>query len=355
MKWTKEELNFIKERGAIASWEELLAGLRGKSKWAIAHQIRNQGIKRSGEVQNRRMAFNEVVETFISKIKSSKLEGLPKIKIERIKQGKGDEEEIVLVISDWQIGHKTRSFNAEVAKERVVYLLKSFLKTLALHRLAYPIRKIHIFALGDFTQSELIGFKVDLSELEMVWGDQVLVADTLLEYLITEISKHFDEVYVYCVRGNHGKGMKGTSDKTNFDDILYHLTAKAFKNNPRVHFNIAREFYQIVNIYNWKFLLVHGDQVRGGSYNIPLYALLQKMLRWATSFMEKWNFMICGHWHNYGHLQQNNQELIVNGTLVSDDEFVRREYGWECSTLQVMFSVHPRKGITWVHRLKLLN
>ncbi len=84
-----------------------------------------------------------------------------------------------------------------------------------------------------------------------------------------------------------------------------------------------------------------------------VYALLQRMLRWATALPQKWDLWACAHWHHYSHIEQNGQEIIVNGTLVSDDEYVRRNYGWNASTLQVLFGVHPRKNITWEYRINL--
>jgi predicted phosphodiesterase len=270
--------------------------------------------------------------------------------------GKGDEEQAVLMLSDWQLGHQTRSFNGQVAKERVQKILKSTLKIVALHRNAYPINILNIFLLGDNIQSDKVGYLVDQSELEGILIDQVYsMAVPLLSSLIKQLSKHFKQVNVYCVRGNHGRGEKGTSEKNNWDDVIYYTLLVEFKNFKNVKIKIAREFYQLVKIFKYRFLLAHGDQVRGGSYNIPLYALLQRMLRWATAMPFSWNVLCVGHWHNFAYLEQNAQFLLVNGTLVSDDEYIRKMNGWNASTSQILFSVHPNRGITWLYQLKLLR
>ncbi|MEM5784983.1 MAG: metallophosphoesterase [Candidatus Aenigmatarchaeota archaeon] len=275
---------------------------------------------------------------------------LPEIKIPKIKKSKGDEEEMFLLLSDWQLGHKTRSFNYDVARQRVIKMVHSLLKITSIHRQSYPIKKINIFLLGDFIQNDYPWF-VDLSELESVLIDQVFNnAIPLLTWTIQEIANNFEEVKIYAVRGNHGNTQ--SSEKDNWDDVIYRCLSLKFENNPRIKIYLTDNFYQIADVFGWKFLLAHGDQVRGGSYNIPLYALLQRMLRWATS-IAGWNYMVVGHWHCYAHLEQNGQELLVNGSLVSDDEYVRRRYGWNTSTLQVVGSVHPRKGITWTYRIKL--
>ena len=317
---------------------------------------RNDYSKEVATMKKKQVTFDAGIKAILDNIGDNNVAILPPVKVKNIDSGRGDEEEVVLVLSDWQLGHKTDTFNFEIAKERVQKLVAATLKIVALHRKAYPIRKIHLFCLGDFIQSDKVGYLVDQSELEGITMTQVFgQAVPLLSWTIQELLKNFDDVCVHCTRGNHGRGEKGTSDMNNWDDVIYRVVETKFSENERVHFNVAEKFYQIVDVQGTKFLLTHGDQVKGGSYGIPLYALLSRMLRWATSIPQKWDVLVVGHWHCYGNVDQNGQELFVNGTLVSDDEYVRKSYGWNGSTIQILFSVHKRKGITWRYQLKLLK
>lgn len=317
---------------------------------------RNDYKKEVAVMKKKQVTFDAGIKAILDNVNDKNVAILPPVKVKNIDSGRGDEEETVLVLSDWQLGHKTDTFNFEIAKERVQKMVTATLKIVALHRKAYPIRKIHLFCLGDFIQSDKVGYLVDQSELEGITMTQVFgQAVPLLSWTIQELLKNFDDVYVHCTRGNHGRGEKGTSDMNNWDDVIYKVVETKFSENERVHFNVAEKFYQIVDIQGTKFLLTHGDQVKGGSYGIPLYALLSRMLRWATSIPQKWDVLVVGHWHCYGNVDQNGQELFVNGTLVSDDEYVRKSYGWNGSTIQILFSVHKRKGITWRYQLKLLK
>jgi len=311
--------------------------------------------KKENKMTTKIMEVSDYVQEVLEQLPNY-IKPLSPVRMYNVRQGKGkgDEEQVVQLLSDWQLGHKTVSFNSEVAKQRVQKLLSGTMKIVDLHRSVYPINTINLFLLGDFIQNEKVGYLVDLSELENILIDQVFQqAVPLLINYISNISEYFQRVNVYCVRGNHGRGEKGSSEKTNWDDVIYRTLEIRFQNDERVHFEIAREFYQIVKIWNWKFLLAHGDQVRGGSYGIPLYALLQRMLRWATSMPFRWDALCVGHWHNFAYLEQNQQFLIVNGTLVSDDEYIRKSYGWNASTSQTLFSVHPKQGITWLYRINL--
>ncbi|MEM5871471.1 MAG: Myb-like DNA-binding domain-containing protein [Candidatus Aenigmatarchaeota archaeon] len=361
--WTKEEDKLLEKllKDKKTSWAEILEKLQ-RSDDAVDHRARRLGLSLYISAKRSRKEVNEMankvsVNDFVNEV----IRNLPKvvnplkpIKPYKLTAGTGDEEQAVQLLSDWQLGHRTATFSSQVAKERLERLLKATVKIVNLHRNAYPIRIINLFLLGDFIQSEKVGYLVDLSELETILIEQVYKqAVPLLASYIQNISQHFEKVNVYCVRGNHGKGEKTSSERTNWDDVIYYTLQYQFQDNDRIQITIAQNFYQVVQIFNTKFLLAHGDQVRGGSYGIPLYALLQRMLRWATAMPFTWDVLCVGHWHNFAYLEQNRQFLIVNGTLVSDDEYVRKTYGWNSSTSQTLFSVHPKQGITWLYQLKL--
>jgi len=360
--WSHKETERFKKEYPFRTMDELLKifpnrTYRSLEKKAVALRLKKDSSFKGGdEMAKKRITIPEAVDKILLNIKDMGITQLPDVKVPKIKGGKGDEEEIVVKLSDWQLGHKTSSFNYRVAERRVHHLLKKVFKIVALHRKGCPVRKINLFLEGDFIQSDKVGYLIDLSELEGILIDQVYrEAVPLLSWFIAECAKNFEKVNVYCVRGNHGRGEKGSSEKNNWDDVIYKTLETKFENVSNVKFVVAREFYQVVSIFKWKFLLAHGDQIRGGSYNIPLYGLLQRMLRWATSMSFKWNFLSVGHWHTFAHIEQNDQELFVNGTLVSDDEYVRKNYGWNASTSQTLFGVHPRQGVCWVRKINLKN
>lgn len=264
----------------------------------------------------------------------------------------GDEETFVLLLSDWQIGHKTRSFNARVALRRIDYLLETVIRILNLHRRSHPVKKINVFVLGDLVQNERIGYLVSLDELEMVARDQIFeVAVPGLEKVISTLLKNFEQVKVYCVRGNHGSLGRFAATRTNLDDVIYQVVKLRFRNEPRVHFQLTDDFYQIVNVCGWKFCLVHGDQVQM-YLNFPWYGLTNKTLRWQQS-LGKFDYLVCGHFHNSAEYDVNNIEIICNGTLVTDDDYVKHKLGWLTQAKQTLLSVHPKWGKVWSRKIKL--
>jgi len=357
-KWTPEEELMLKELAKTNLGLEELARILNRSQTAVKLRLKRLNLQSKKNNNELTPTFSEVIEKILGQIKSVPLEKLETVKAPEIHAGEGDEEQALLHLTDIHIGRKTESFNSNVARDRMIYLVSKVLKIISLHRVAGPIKVLNVFLTGDIINSEDVGYRVDLSELEFILRDQIFGeqgAVALLTWTFKSFLENFEQVNVYAVRGNHGRGPKGSSEKTNWDDVVYHVLKVKFEDNPRIRFYIADSFYQIVKIYNKRFLIAHGDQVRGGTYGIPLYSLLQRMLRWATAMPEPWEYFFCGHWHTIAEIEQNGQVLYVGGTFVSDDEYTLRQYGWNACTKQVLAFVHPQQGITARYKINLLN
>jgi len=358
-KWSPEEEAKLRELVKTNLTATEIAHILKRSTTAIRRKAKRLKVKMNQKKTNElKPTFSDVVEQILKRIKTIPMEIMEVIKAPEISAGTGDEEQAILHLTDIHIGRKTDTFNSLVARIRMVFLVKAVLKIVALHRVAGPIKVLNVFLTGDNINSEDSGYRVDLSEIEMIMRDQIYGKNgivALLTWMFKVFLVNFEEIHVYCVRGNHGRGPKGSSEKTNWDDVVYYTLQVKFEDNPRIQFNIADSFYQIIQIYNKKFLLAHGDQIRGGTYGIPLYGLLQRMLRWATSMPESWDYFFCGHWHVVAEIEQNNQTLYVGGTFVSDDDYTLRQYGWNACTKQVLVLIHPRQGITARYKINLLN
>jgi len=270
------------------------------------------------------------------------------------KAGKFDEEEFVLLISDIQIGHKTHTFNLEVAKKRCETLIKGLAKITAIHRASHPVRNINLFLLGDNIHNETIGRFLDLDEFDVVVKKQVFEgAIPILSRIIAFCAANFRQVRIWAVRGNHGNMGKFAATTTNFDDVVYEFLRSEFRNQKNVEFHLTDNFYQVAKVMNTRFLLVHGDNIRMWM-NIPSYGITQRLMRWQGS-IQNFDVMVLGHFHNFVHQDWNDKEFIVNGTWVTDDDYIRKTIGLTGSCVQVLLSVHPRQGITFTRRIRLTN
>jgi hypothetical protein len=283
----------------------------------------------------------------------------PTANIIRLSKGKSkDNEEAVLLLSDLQIGHKTPSTSATIIAHRMERLATSLIKIVKIHNQAYPVKKLNIFMLGDCIQSEAVGFKVSLDELELTLMDQIFGdkgAVTLISNFLETVYPYFpDGIHCYCVFGNHGNQGRFASTTTNWDSIVYKTLETRFSKYIRIHWYVEdKNFYQKVKIFNKTFLIVHGDQIPMWM-NIPWYGQTQRAMRWQGSLPgDLFNYMCVGHFHIPARYMWNNVEIIANGCFVSEDAWVIQKMGMSTVPAQVLFGVHPRKGVTWHYTLKL--
>ncbi len=176
----------------------------------------------------------------------------------------------------------------------------------------------------------------------------------LMEQLIAAISllaDTFGYVFCPCVGGNHGRNTKKVQAKnrnhTSFDWMLYQMLANHFKADKRITFYIPDGSDALYRIYGTRYLLTHGDQFRGGDSIIgplgPLTRGNQKKLARNTAVDMTYDLMICGHWHQYIHLER----LIVNGSMKGYDEYAwTSNFGFE-PPRQALWVTHPKYGITY--------
>ncbi len=159
----------------------------------------------------------------------------PDLKIKPFKPVKSsrDEEDLALIISDPHIDKVTESYNLEVARDRFDYLLDGTMTIINLHR---PIRKVHIFMLGDIVQGEnaFQGSKVG-ETLKGVYEQIHDDAVPILSRFVTSLAQGVKEIDVYGVRGNHGRYAKEAPDKTNWDSFFYKALAGAMVNQKGIN------------------------------------------------------------------------------------------------------------------------
>lgn len=268
--------------------------------------------------------------------------------------GKGDEEEMVALVSDLQIGHKSPSTNASIISDRLQNYASRIIKVASLHRKAYPIRKLNVFLLGDIIHNEAVGKTVGLDELEMVLSDQMFkIAVPVLERFLTSLSPHFPAgLNVWTIAGNHGKLSKENADSSNMDNVVYRFLIERLRNFQNIKFNTAfNQFYQMATIMGWKFLLLHGDQIKM-TLTLPFYGVTTRAMR-LQGAIGKFDYLCMGHFHTANILNWQDSEIIMNGTFVSDDQWVLQKLGMGTSPKQVLFGVHPKQGITFRYLIKL--
>ena len=172
----------------------------------------------------------------------------------QVSVGDGDEEAVALV-SDQQIGqvvdpeelYGLGAFSSQVFSVQVERWTKAIMKILRLHQRAYPIRRLHVWFLGDNTEGVLIyrgqAWHVDRDRLEQLFLGTQAFARALLSLL-----QVVQRLEVTGLPGNHGRdGRKGETRLLDNSDLLfYYILALLLTNyRDRVEWHIPRSWLAI--------------------------------------------------------------------------------------------------------------
>lgn len=146
-------------------------------------------------------ALAEITASIVSGVSALPVQ---EVQVPKFATGKGDPEEMVMMVSDLQIGHSTPTTNSKVIAQRMDRYVRAAIKIMRLNRKAHPVNRLHIFLLGDIVHNENVGRTVSLDELEMVLSDQMFkVAVPVLEKAILTLRPFFSEgIDIWAVEGN---------------------------------------------------------------------------------------------------------------------------------------------------------
>lgn len=304
------------------------------------------------EVKHKRADYlatvHEAVQEAVSQIRISPVKP-PKA----MKSGKGKPEVALALLSDTQTGKITPDYNSDVCKERVALYAEKIIKLTQIQEAHHPVRHCVVAILGDVVEG-----------VDIFPGQQWLIDSTLYKQVfnttptfivefIRTLLTYFDTVHVECVQGNHGrlgrKGMFGPED--NADKMVYRIVEMKLENEPRVTFDIAdpdgeAAWYKILEIGNYKALMIHGDQIRGHS-GFPWYGLGKKVNGWGSGGLgadSDFLDVLMGHWHQRASIPLNHRTVWVNGSTESYNTYAMENLAAQSEPTQWLLYVDPEDG-----------
>ena len=265
---------------------------------------------------------------------------------------RGGEEVAVAVLSDWQLGKRTPSYDSAVCAARIEKYAEKVIRLTDIQRKDHPVRHLRVHILGDIVEGEMIfpgqAHLVDSSLYEQV----VENGPTILAGFLRKMLAHFDTVAVVAVIGNHGRiGHKGDfNPQTNADRMLYRITQRILEGEARLTWDIPsipneRAWYAISRIGSYSTLLIHGDQFRGTA-GIPWYGIAKKAGGWAMGAIpESFNDVDFGHFHQPTRVTLNNVTARCSGSPESHNDFAAEQLAAVGTPSQSLRFVHPERGI----------
>lgn len=259
---------------------------------------------------------------------------------------KGDEVALIH-LTDWQLGKRTVSYDSEVCKERVKRAVAKAISITEIQRTHHPVRRCNLFLGGDLLEGITI-FPKQPWEVDAGLYDQLMTGARLIADCVLTLLENFEGVTVDEVWGNHGRiGKKGElPSQENTDRIMCRIAREMLGDQPRLTWDEpAPSWHKVIAIGEYRALLFHGDQVRGGGGQMPVYGIVKKVTAWASGVTEPFHDAYCGHYH------QDMKQTLPHGGRVfmtpsteSDSEFAREFVAAKGRPGQRLNFVDPRKG-----------
>lgn len=264
---------------------------------------------------------------------------------------KGSEEVALLHITDTHVGQVTQSFNTDIAKQRIAETVAKAIKLTDIQRADHQVRECVVMLGGDLIeqtgQFPNQAWGVDATTFQQIFDAAGAIQSALLTLLGT-----FEKVTVYEVPGNHGRVGRGKGRQsidmetaTNWDRIIGKVIHDQLAEQDRLEWHDAETWYHVGAIGEYRFLVHHGDTIRGFGGNIPAYGILRKHLAWQAGVMPEFHDAYLGHFHTPMALPlPAGGRVFVTPSLVSDSAFAKE---WVASTSvpgQRLHFVDPARG-----------
>lgn len=254
----------------------------------------------------------------------------------------------------------TPSYNVEVFRQRLTKLSTRITAVCQLHRKMRPIKKLITPLLGDIVHGEQYGRQGMVEEFEMGAEQQiyeVLVPEFANFYI--NLLQIYERIYIPGVPGNHGNiepRSQRKSQRSNWDTIFYRALKQALSKYSRLQIDIppVGQWYMVIEVNGWKFLLVHGDQII--SYQgVPFYGMEKRSLRWKQSIgiNEPFDYILSAHVHNPNFLWNAGVPMYVNGCFITDSNFPLVRMGLKDIPQQWSLFVNKKFGVTAQYRIQL--
>jgi len=306
----------------------------------------------------REQATGELVEAVFQAAKDAALGmNIQKVATPKPDKRKGEPEHAILLVSDWQWGKITPTYNSEIAAVRVRELGEKVKRLVDIQRTAHPVRELHIHLLGDLVEGEDI-FPGQAHLIDSGLYSQMFGAAEALARLVREMLAHFEKVKVVGVIGNHGRlGRKGTfRPESNADAMMYRIARMAVGEEKRLDWPETftqgeRHWYAVDNVLGKRWFLFHGDQVGGGFAGFPWYGFGKKLSGWRASVAE-FDYSVGAHFHTPTRMYLNGLTHWNGGSIESTNTFAQEQLAAAGEPCQWLL-FQNEKGVTAEYLVRL--
>jgi UDP-2,3-diacylglucosamine pyrophosphatase LpxH len=368
MKWSKRKIILLKKLSDEGKSDIEISRIFSNvydcpcSSGGVEHARRRYNVIKNSDKLNVSGFDVDLLTNKLSSIINKKIFNKPKIQLKSV-NGK-QVEKAVLVLSDIHTGCvnsiydkdkgcAVETYNKDIRHKEYNTLKNSIFRISELLKSSYQIDHLIIFYLGDVLTNDRI-FKGQIWSIDSPVGVQI--TDTLNEFtkFVNQLRKIFKKVSVVCLVGNHGRSTEGYQDEpieNNYEHILYKIIKKSYKNIRDVEIIVPDSKSFIYEIYGHKYLLLHGDIIRGKTRNTIEKSIKDIILAYDKDF----DVMVFGHFHRADMLSLSERiTALINGSFIAKDNYGFRIFKQYSKPQQWLFGVSRKRSITWNYRIDLI-
>jgi hypothetical protein len=270
---------------------------------------------------------------------------------------KADDETAILLLSDWQLGKITPTYNSDVAAERIKSLSDKVERLVEIQRAAHPVKELRVYLLGDLVEGEDI-FPGQAHLIDASLYNQIFHGGEILANLVRRLASVFEKVRVVGVIGNHGRlGRRGTfHPESNADAMMYRIASMALKEQKNVEWveTISageRAWFATDEVKGKTWFLFHGDQVSGGFAGFPWYGFGKKLQGWNMT-VARFDYSAAGHFHTPTRMYLNGITHWSGGSTESSNTYAQEQLASAGEPCQWLLFQHE-SGVTAEYLIRL--
>lgn len=266
---------------------------------------------------------------------------------------KRPEREVVLQVSDWQMGELVRpedvggvnEYSWPVMERRLGRWVNAVVGSIRNQQQAYTVTRAVVAFLGDMVEGHDV-YNGQAWHLDKDAAMQALDGATAWAAALAAVMDALPgiEWHVYCVPGNHGKpgGRKGGAVPAtfSFDYLFYRLLEKDLAAYPIAEFAIEAAGRLLFWSAGHVFLCIHGNEVRAWG-GFPAYGLDKADARLAKELERAFAYLLLGHWHQAAMMPSGRGARIINGSAVGANQLTQAA---------VLGATLPTQNMLWVSR-----
>ncbi len=274
----------------------------------------------------------------------------PTVELHTSKQSVAHTEAALWVLTDWQLGKRTTSYNTDVCRERVMRFCRKAERITEIQRKDHPVEECVIAFLGDMIEGVCFQFPSQPHEIDSTFFAQFVAASRLMIDVVQYALGVYKKVTVIGEHGNHGRigGKRDAVPRSdNLDRMCYELARQLLANESRLTWNDSGgEDIQRLEIGAYRAICLHSDEVGRNGYASPT-AIVQYIVR-QKSGAYPWKFAdaYTGHFHTHMEwsLPDGVGAVYQTGSTESDNKYASVMMASTSTPSQRLHFVDPVKG-----------